>query len=220
MPPLRPPSPRTFVPYVYTHSEIRRMLASTAFSQRFCHAKGRSTAIDSFTFRILLLFLYGTGVRIKEALRLQRDDLDLNENVMFIRDTNPAKTRRIPIGHDVHRLLVLYLNSPIRRLHHSANLFVNIGGKTIGYMAVYKGFRRLCRHAGIVRREGRYQPRIFDLRFTFAVHRLSAWYRRGIRVEQKLPALSEYLGEIDLNSMEKYLGLTPERFRRRLSSLN
>ena len=217
MPPPRPPCPRTFVPHIYTRPKLSRLLSSTALSQRI----RRSSAIDSFTFRTLLLFLYGTGVRISEALTLQRNDLDLNENVMTIRCTTPRKSRRIPIGSDVSRLLRLYLSSPVRKLHHNANLFLNIGGKAIGYMAVYKGFRRLCRHAQIVRHEGgRFQPRILDLRFTFAVHRLSAWYRQGLNVERMLPALSEYLGEIDLSSMEKYLGLTPERFRRQLCNLD
>jgi integrase/recombinase XerD len=217
MPLPRLPCPRTFLPYIYTRFELKRMLSSTTLSQRM----RRTSAIDSFTFRTLLLFLYGTGVHLSEALTLQRSNLDLREDVMTIHRENMKKSRHIPIGRDVHRLLVLYLKSPVRKLHDNANLFLNIRGSAIGYMAVYKGFRRLCRYARIVRHEGgRYQPRIIDLRFTFAVHRLSTWFQRGINVELMLPALSEYLGEINMGSMEKYLGLTPERFRRRLINLS
>jgi site-specific recombinase XerD len=88
------PNIRTFVPYIYTQPELLRMLSSTVFSQRM----RKLSAIDSFTFRTPLLLLYGTGVRVNEALMLPQSDLDLNDNVMTIRHTNPSKSRRIPIG--------------------------------------------------------------------------------------------------------------------------
>jgi len=177
--------------------------------------------IDSFTFRTLLKFLYGTGVLISEALTLLCDDVDLHENVMVLRRRGVDNSRRIPIGRDVHKLLRVYLHSPARKQHQSRNLFLTKSGKAIGYVAVYKGFRRIRRHAGIVRHDGgHYQPRIHDLRCSFAVHRLTTWYKQEINVERMLPALSEYLGEIGLDSMEKYLAMTPERFRNQLCTLS
>jgi integrase/recombinase XerD len=152
-------------------------------------------------------------------LWLLRSDVDLKKDLLTLRRI--GKSRCIPIGRDVHKLLSDYLRSPVRRQHHNGNLFLNVGGEPIGYMAFYNQFRRICRRAGVARRDGgRYQPRIRDLRFTFAVHRLTSWYKQGTDVERMLIPLSEYLGETGLDSMEKYLVLTPDRFRKQLRALS
>jgi len=214
LPPRRREIPRTFIPYIYTRTELQRMFKATAFS---CSGR-RVNAIDSLTLRTLLLLIYGTGIQINEALALLCVDVDLQGNFLTLRRV--GKSRRIPIGRDVHRLLIDYMHLPVRKQHQNAVFFLTVGGGPIGYMAFYNPFRRLCRYAGIARYDGgRYQPRIRDLRFSFAVHRLTSWYKQGIDVERMLLPLSEYLGETGMNSMEKYLALTPDRFRKQLGKL-
>jgi len=72
-------------------------------------------------------------------------------------------------------------------------------------------FRRLCILAGVRRSDtSSRQPRLHDLRHTFAVHRLTEWYKTGANVQLLLPALSTYLGHIDLRSTQCYLTMTPE----------
>jgi integrase len=71
-------------------------------------------------------------------------------------------------------------------------------------------FRRICEKAGICRTDGaRYQPRLHDLRHTFAVHRLTAWYKQGADVQKWLPVLSVYLGHHYLAATSVYLTMTP-----------
>jgi integrase len=55
-----------------------------------------------------------------------------------------------------------------------------------------------------------FQPRLHDLRHTFAVHRLTEWYRQNADVQRMLPALSTYLGHVDLKATQRYLTMTPE----------
>lgn len=47
-------------------------------------------------------------------------------------------------------------------------------------------------------------------RHSFAVDRLTSWYREGKNVQQLLPHLSTYLGHIDIASTQLYLTMTPE----------
>ena len=47
-------------------------------------------------------------------------------------------------------------------------------------------------------------------RHTFAVHRLTEWYRQNADVQRLLPALSTYLGHVDLSATQRYLTMTPE----------
>ena len=57
---------------------------------------------------------------------------------------------------------------------------------------------------------GRQIPRLHDLRHSFAVHNLTAWYRQGADVQRLLPVLSIYLGHADLEGTKVYLSMTPE----------
>ena len=83
--------------------------------------------------------------------------------------------------------------------------------------ALIVAFRKLRRLAGIERYDGAtYQPRMHDLRATFAVHRLTSWLRQGGGLNRLIPALSAYMGQCGLGSTERYLKLTPERFRTQL----
>lgn len=55
-------------------------------------------------------------------------------------------------------------------------------------------------------------PRIHDLRHTFAVRRLEAWYREGADLNAKLPVLSTYLGHESMSGTQRYLQLTAELY--------
>ena len=103
--PSAPPKVRdTFVPYVYTRVELRKLLDATSLSQQMSWC-----SMSAGTFRTLLLFLYGTGMRLGEALRLEYPDLDLANAVIRIEETKFYKSRLVPIGQDVHQLLVQHL---------------------------------------------------------------------------------------------------------------
>ena len=93
LPRMRPPSPQTFVPYIYSKSELRIILNATSLSQ-----KGKSCMVDAQTFRTLLLFLYATGMLLGEAMRLLRDDVDLDRGIITVRGWRFGRLRRIPIG--------------------------------------------------------------------------------------------------------------------------
>ena len=72
-------------------------------------------------------------------------------------------------------------------------------------------FKRLRKMCGVRRPDTfSFQPRIHDLRHTFAVHRVTEWYRQGADVQKLLPALSTYLGHVSLESTQRYLTITPE----------
>ncbi len=214
LPPRRREIPRTFLPYIYTRAELRRILRATALTRSY----KRRTLIDSFTLRTFLGFLYGTGVLVNEALALQRSDVDLKADLLTLRRV--GKSRRIPIGHDVHNLLRSYLCSPVRRRQDNGTFFLNVGGEPLDYKGLWYEFRKTCRCAGVARRDGgRHHARICDLRFTFLVHRLTSWYKQGTDVERMLIPLCEYMGMNGSDSLAKYLALTPERFRKQLRKL-
>jgi integrase/recombinase XerD len=206
MPLAAPKYTQTFVPYIYSRRELRLLLDAVPRCQRRASCRTSAT-----TLRTLLLFLYGTGMRVGEALRLRLADVDLDYGVITIRGTKFYKSRLVPLGSDVVGVLRKYLATPERWNHHYQPFFQSRQHKRLGHSSVDANFRRLCILAGVRRSDaGSRQPRLHDLRHTFAVHRLTEWYRTGANVQVLLPALSTYLGHVDLHSTQCYLTMTPE----------
>lgn len=208
LPETIPKPPPSLVPYIYSREEILRLLDATQTLEN------PMSPLQATTFRTLLLSLYGTGLRISEALSLTLTDVDLSEALMVVRNTKFFKTRLVPIGPDLVRVLSAY-SVRRRRLPRPAGedsaFFATRSGKALSYDRVNTIFQILRTRACIHReKEARYQPRIHDLRATFAVHRLLAWYRDGRDVQRLLPQLSTYLGHVEIADTQRYLCLTPE----------
>ena len=202
-----PKLPPPFVPYVYSVDEVRRLLDATA-SYRKTHR-----VLEPHTFRVLLLILYGAGLRISEALSLEIGDVDLSEGGLLIRKTKFYKSRLLPIGSDLKLALVRY--ATLRRESGHAEsaespFFVGRNGRSLKITTVQQAFQKLRQHAGIRRSDGaRQQPRLHDLRHAFVVNRMIAWYKAGADVQRLLPKLSTYVGHVDLISTQHYMTMTP-----------
>jgi site-specific recombinase XerD len=196
-----------FVPYIYTHEELKRLLDAVPTA-----CAGRAS-IEESVFRTLLLLLYGAGLRIGEALTLRLGDVDLCEACLRICETKFFKSRLVPLGTDLTGVLTEYL---VKRNEsypsaEQAPLLCFRDGAPLSQSAARSAFRRLRAHAGVLREGGpRRQPRLHDLRHAAAVHRLIAWYRSGADVQALLPKLATYLGHVDLAATQRYLTLTPE----------
>ena len=118
LPPRAPKSGQTFVPYIYSRSDLRLLLNAVPRCQRMS-----SCVMSGATFRTLLLFLYGTGMRLGEALRLRLIDVDLCVGLVTIRGTKFYKSRLVPLGRDVRKLLQQYLDMPARQNQRYRPLF-------------------------------------------------------------------------------------------------
>lgn len=206
MPLAAPKCTQTFLPYIYSRRELRLLLDAVPRCQRNAGCR-----ISATTLRTLLLFLYGTGMRVGEALRLRLAEVDLDNAVITIRGTKFYKSRLVPLGGDVVQVIWKYLATPGRWNQHYRPLFQSRQHKYLGHSQLDATFRRLCSLAGVRRSNAcSRQPRLHDLRHTFAIHRLTEWYRTGADVQILLPALSTYLGHVDLRSTQCYLTMTPE----------
>jgi site-specific recombinase XerD len=208
LPATLPQRPPPFVPYIYTRDELRRLLDATPGS------RGGATLVEPHTLRAILLLLYGAGLRVGEALALSVADADLANAVLAVRDTKFFKSRLVPVGRQLAGVLAEYARQ--RDAAHpgrdtSRPFFVGRRGAAIEAHTMSDTFRRLANRAGVRRSDGaRYQPRIHDLRHTFAVHRLTEWYRQGADVQRLLHHLSVYLGHTSLAATQVYLTMTPD----------
>jgi len=205
-PPRRRPS--TFQPYIYSQEEMKHLLEATVIL-----SSSRRWRMQPQTLRTLLLLLYSTGLRIGEALSLRLCDVDLAERVLLIHDTKFFKSRLVPVGQQLNRALAEYISAreamPLLDDERSP-VFVFRTGKALSYNAVRAAFVQLRERAGVRRpASDRWQPRLHDLRATFAVNRLIAWYREGADVQTRLPLLATYLGHASVSGTMCYLSMIP-----------
>lgn len=199
---------RSFVPYIYSLDEVRRLIDATHYLDH--------RNLSGLTCRTLLLILYGTGLRISEALGLDITDVDLQDRLLYIRETKFYKTRLVPTGPDLTKVLATYA---AQRNQHSPptiddSFLLTRHGVRPSRAAAESVFQQLREAAGVRRTDNsRYQPRLHDFRHTFAVTRLIRWYRDGADVQLLLPQLATYLGHVHIGGTQRYLSMTPELLR-------
>jgi integrase/recombinase XerD len=192
-----------FTPYIYTKEELQRLLQAVT--------PETTGHLSPQTVRTVLLLLYGAGLRISEALKLKTADVDLQTSVLCVRQSKFFKTRLVPIGPKLTRLLRDYKRERPGSSGSDDCFFRTDNGAPVSRSAIELVFARLRLTADVKRTDGgRYQPRLHDLRHAAAVHRLVAWYREGVDVQSLLIKLCGYLGHVDIAATQKYLTLTPE----------
>jgi len=207
--PEQPPKlPPQQTPYVYTTDELQRLVAATSILSTPC------SRLQAATYRTLLLTLYGTGLRVSEAIGLNLRDVDLEQRLLTVRNTKFYKTRLVPIGPRLTSALAAYLEQrstlALPNGQDSA-LLCSRTGHRLAYQYVITVFQRVRATADIRCPDGEPRPpRLHDLRHTAAVHRVLAWYRAGKDVQRLLPQLATYLGHAELKSTQRYLQMTPE----------
>jgi integrase/recombinase XerD len=189
-------------PYIYSAEEIAALI----------HAAGTIGApLHSATMQALISLIAASGLRVGEALALDRDDAGLDAGVLTVTGKND-QTRLVPLHPTTAGMLAGYAARRDRLCPHPASpaLFITSTGQRARQRGVQETFARLVVLAGIAVPPGRRRPRIHDLRHTFAVTTLTGWYRDGANVQAQLPVLSAYLGHSCPEATYWYLQATPE----------
>ena len=197
----RPRSRRS--PFIYTDEELLALLA---------HARAAiPQPLRAATMQTLIGLLAASGLRVGEALRLDRGDIDWSDGVLHIRQSKFRKSRLVPLSPSVLDALERYaqLRDRLRPTRAGESFFVSLRGTRVIHACVWKTFRALCDGAGIGAGSS-VRPTIHDLRHRFAVRVLLSWYRDGIDVQPRLAWLSTYLGHRHPVSSYWYLSAAPE----------
>ena len=191
-------------PYIYSETEIGALLASAS---RLRPPGG----LRPQTYRTLLGLLYCTGMRIGEALALNLKDFLSAEARLYIAEGKFHKARWVALSACTCQALKHYVESRLQMTPRSLDspLFLNQRSSRLHYTTVNQTLRRLLEQCAIAHNK-RTGPRIHDLRHTFAVHRLLAWYRDGADINARLPWLATYMGHVDITSTHVYLHPTAE----------
>lgn len=199
---------RRKAPYIYTDDEIGRLLDAAA-------RLPSKTGLRPRTHVTLLGLLVVTGMRISEAVALDRRDVDLPAAVLTIRHSKFGKSRLVPVHASTCRALECYAQYRDTTLPRprTSRFFVGEHGEGLTDWTARGTFVRLSHEVGLRGPADRRGPRLHDLRHRFAVSTLLRWYRAGIDVERHLPQLSTYLGHGNVTDTYWYLSAVPELMR-------
>ena len=194
---------RRATPYLYTDAEIAALLAACA---------GLRCPLRVATYRTLIGLLAVSGLRVGEAIRLDRSDLDLERGLLLVREGKFGKSRELPLHATAVRALRTYLRrrQPLQPGPQAEALFVSLAGTRLRYSNVNWTFLRLVRRAGLEPRSATCRPRLHDLRHSFAVRAMLDAYRDDGDVQARVPLLSTYLGHVDPAATYWYLSAAPE----------
>ena len=186
LPPRRRKLPRTLSP-----SETERLIDAAA-----------GVTPRALRDRALVELLYGAGLRVSEAVGLERSGVDLDERL--VRCTGKGgKERIVPIGRQAVDALRRYLarGRPYLDKRRRPELFLNAQGGALTRAGAFLILRKLAEKAGL--EPERVHPHL--LRHSFATHLLEGG--------ADLRSVQEMLGHADLGTTELYTHVSDRRRR-------
>jgi len=199
-----PRLPPQRMPYIYTPEEAAKLIAAA-------EQLGPAGSLRPHTVATIIGLLFATGMRVSEALALHLDDIT-NDGIV-IRKTKFRKSRFIPLHDTAQKRLQQYIDLRIRAGTPPNHIFINYHGKPLGHRGLNGSFRKARRTIGLERPVDQSQPRVHDIRHTFAVRALEACPDGRDRIAQHMLALTTYLGHTNVADTYWYLRATPKLMR-------
>jgi len=205
---------RRKAPFIYSDEQVRAVLAAA-------RVLPSSKRLRALTYSTLFGLIAVTGMRVSEAVTLDRNDVNLDEKIVTIRRTKFGKTRMVPLHASAALALRRYAAARDRLFRVTATpaFFLSELRRRVTIGSAEYNFAQASRYAGLRgRAEGQRQghghgPRIHDLRHRFAVKTLLTWYRSGLDAEREMPKLSAYLGHVHVADTYWYIEAVPELLR-------
>jgi len=196
----------TRIPFLFDPSQVRQLLALAGELPDNNHGRHRGEI-----YFMVFALMYGLGLRVAEATRLCRQDVDLERKVLVIRETKFLKSRLVPFGPKIEAWLREYLQRE-GALGPATSLFsfAPDRSKPVTTSTVTQTFHALWPRLGLKVPAGAAPPRLHCLRHSFAVGTMLRWYRSGINPQQRLWDLSTFMGHVHPASTAVYLTITAE----------
>jgi integrase len=203
------PIPGRLAPHIYRDEELIALLEAAG-------RLGPRSSPRGAVMQTLFGLLACTGMRISEVLALTDADVDLKAGVLTIRQSKFGKSRLVPLHLTATAALQRYRRERDRYVRSSPEtpLFIASRGQLLGQpmrdRQVHRIFEQLRHQLGWTGRGAHGAPRIHDLRHSFAVRRLLLWHQQGVDLDQRMLALSTYLGHVKVSSTYWYFTAVPE----------
>src|SRR5215212_1317313 len=199
---LLPATQRRVAPYIYSEAEIAALMEA---------ARALTPPLHAASIETLIGLMATTGLRLGEALGLDRQDVDLTDGALHVR-ARQSKQREVPLHPTTTRALRDYARHRDGRWPAPSPpaFFLGTRAGRHAKSEFNRQFAKLIQTIGLEGAGERVRPRPHDLRHTMAVRTLLDWHHAGDDVDRRMPELSTFLGHADPESTYWYLEAAPE----------
>ena len=167
------------------------------------------------TMPCLVRMLYGTGIRIGEAMKLTHRDVDFTQGVLILRECKNGQDRLVPMSLSLREICkdwVAYKERLGLSVDAGSPFFTSANGLRFSESSIYEIFRIVLQRAGIGHGGRSKGPRLHDLRHTFCVNALVKLSEEGMDLYCSMPILMTYMGHQSLEATNRYVRLTKEMY--------
>jgi integrase/recombinase XerD len=190
-------------PHIYTRNQVLRLLEAAKLLPP-------DSSLRPYTYYTIIGLLWVTGLRIGEVVRLNVEDVDLRQGLLYIKKTKFSKSRIVPISKSSTNALCMYWG---KRMHSyfskspTSPFFVNERKKRCNTRTIHSAFHNLVLQLNL-RTAQDTLPRLHDFRHSFATLWISDLYRLKKDPNAYLPVLATYLGHAHISNTEYYLDIS------------
>lgn len=205
---------KDYMPYIFTREEIYQFFL-------ICDSlKITNYSNTTYIYPTLFRLLFGTGIRIGEALNLKMSDINFDNNTLILHETKNGEERIIPFTESLATILQEYVFRFRCYCNRTDYIFIQKYGTKVTGDTVYKWFRKILKKAKISHGGRGKGPTVHSWRHTFSVYSLAKMDEKNLDLYYALPVLSKYLGHKSLEATEKYVRLTEQMYPGIMEKMN
>ena len=196
-----------FSPYIFSHEQISAIISIS-------DSLGYSANSPKYhiVWPAFIRVLYGCGLRLSEALRLQTKDVNLGNGVLYIEKSKNNTSRYVPMSSSLKQYCAFYVEQIKLDMDGSGYFFPAPDNGRYGKNTAQTAIKKIYAMAGIPQMGNGRLPRVHDMRHTFSCHSLEMMQQQGFDLYYSLPILSTYLGHQGIRDTERYLRLATFKF--------
>lgn len=185
---IKTPKRSKKLPVVLSQTEIKNLIDMT----------------ENFKHRLIIELLYSTGLRLSECINLKYSDLDLNENIGWVRMGKGSKDRIFIISETFKKDLFDYKE---KNGSNGKGYIFLVNGKKMTYRGIQHAIKVSAARAGIEK-----PVHVHTLRHSFATHLLE----NGVDIRK----IQKLLGHSNLQTTQIYTQVSSEEIKKIKSPLD
>lgn len=192
-----------YIPHIYSYDELVALWksAETVASTKYYPAA-------HIIVPTLLRLLYCCGIRPSEAFKLSMQDVNLQSGKLFIAESKGNRDRIIMLCGEILDICRIYDEEMSIIFPNRTFFFARSVSESCNYGWFKYIFKGLLDKLQIENHYGS-PPRLYDIRHTFATHRLYRWLKEGKDIHTMMPYLSAYMGHAKVSETYYYIHLVP-----------
>lgn len=172
-------------------------------------SKNTESYLKSQQLPVLFRLQYSTGMRPNEIRWLNREDVDLERGLIYLRRTKGYHERMIALHPSMLDILKKYCRMVDNTSSCTSPLFPNINGEYRSSFWLRYNFNNLWYKYNPRPPQGEREVVSYALRHNYAIENIMSWHQDGYNADKRLVALSRSMGHVCISATQYYFHIVP-----------